>query len=201
MLPYQNLDLFRDVTQEPDPAALEDLKTKLVQGLSMAEGARNEDLARHYICLRAGQESQAKIKSFRLFPADDFRVEVPALRTAADRFLEHTPDRLILYHDPQDKSHLVPGARRAELQVSLDVLELLAQIRDGFVPSPNDIRGFFINLVIFKNALSHLPYRRALLTRDDQTFYELAFQDTTTVVLRRSEEGLVPSSSGSLRNE
>jgi hypothetical protein len=72
-------------------------------------------------------------------------------------------------------------------------MELLAQIRDGFVPSPNDIRGFFINLVIFKNALSHLPYRRALLTRDDQTFYELALQDTATVVLRRADEALAPS--------
>ena len=36
--------------------------------------------------------------------------------------------------------------------------------------------GYYINLVIFKNALAHLPYRRALLTRDDKTFYELAMQ-------------------------
>ncbi len=188
MLPYRNLTRFRDATQEKEDLA--ELKTLLVQGVSMAEGARNEHLAQCYICLRAGQEPKAKIKSFRLFPASDFGVEVPPLRTAGARYLEHTPDRLILYHDPQDKSHLLPGARRAELHVSLDVLELLAQIRDGFVPSPNDIRGYFINLIIFKNALTHLPYRRVLLTRDDQTFYELALQDVATAVLRRAEEGL-----------
>ena len=194
MLPYRNLALFRKVTQEPDQAMLKELKAMLVQSLSLAEGARNEDLARRYICLRAGQEPQAKIKSFRLFPADDFQAEVPPLGAAAGRFLEHTPDRLILYHAPQDESHRVPGARRAELQVSLDVLELLVQIRDGFVPSPNDIRGYFINLVIFKNVLGHLPYRRALLTRDDQTFYELALRDVATAVLRRAEEGLILNS-------
>lgn len=196
MLPYRNLARFRQATQgNADPSAessgqrLAELKTLLVQGLSMAEGARNEDLAQRYICLRAGQEPKAKIKSFRLFPADDFRVEVPPLRPAAGRYLEHTPDRLVLYHAPQDESFRLPGARRAELHVSLDVLELLAQIRDGFVPSPNDIRGYFINLVMFKNALAHLPYRRALLTRDDQTFFELALEGTATAVLRRVEAG------------
>jgi len=188
MLPYRNLQRFREATQGKDD--LGKLKTDLVRGLSIAEGTHNEALARRYICLRAGQESKAKIKSFRLFPGSDFRLEVPPPRTAANRYLEHTPDRLILYHAPQDAAYHVSGARRAELPVSLDVLELLTQIGDGFVPSPNDIRGFFINLIIFKNALSHLPYRRALLTRDDQTFYELTLQDIATVVLRRTEEGL-----------
>jgi len=188
MLPYRNLERFRDATQ--GNGDLSELKTMLVQGLSMAEEARNEDLARRYICLRAGQEPKARIKSFRLFPAADFQVEVPLVRTAASRYLEYTPDRLILYHAPQDDAHRLPGAHRAELHISLDVLELLAQIRDGFVPSPNDIRGFFINLIIFKNALTHLPYRRVLLTRDDQTFFELALQDVDVAVLRRVEEGL-----------
>lgn len=198
MLPYRNLPRFREATQGNED--LSGLKMDLIQGLSMAEGARNEALARRYICLRAGQESKAKIKSFRLFPASDFRVEVPPPRAPANRYLEHTPDRLVLYHAPQDDSHRVPGARRAELQISLDVLELLAQIRDGFVPSPNDVRGFFINLIIFKNALGHLPYRRALLTRDDESFYELALQDTATAVLRRAKDDLSLSSNEGLVN-
>lgn len=189
MLPYRNLERFRRATQQSEN--LEELKLDLIQGLSVAEGARNVEMARRYVFLRAGQEVKARIKSFRLFPASDFEIEVPQGQMAADRYLERTPDQLILYHAPQEDAQRLLGARRAELHVSLDVMELLSQIREGFVPSPNDIRGFFINLVIFKNALAHLPYHQVLLTRDDQTFYELALQDTDTAVLHRVEESLV----------
>ena len=96
----------------------------------MAEGARNQELASAIICLRAGQEAKAKIKSFRLFPAEDFRIDVPSMRLAAGLYLEYAPDRLLLYHDPQDAAHRLRSARPAELSVSLDVLELLAQVRD-----------------------------------------------------------------------
>lgn len=188
MLPYHNLSAFQAATQ--GSGDLEQVKVALIQGLSTVEGARNEQLARRYICLRAGREPKGKIKSFRLFPASDFRLEIPPVRSAAGLYLEYTPDRLILYHAPLNDAHQLPGARRAELHVSLDVLELLAEIRQGFVPSPNDIQGFFINLIIFKNALAHLPYRSVLLTRDDQSFYELALDGIDTAVLRRVEEGL-----------
>ena len=42
--------------------------------------------------------------------------------------------------------------------------------------------------MIFKNALGHLPYRQALLTRDDQTFYELVLEQSAVTTLRRAEE-------------
>ena len=186
MFPYRHLRTFRDAIAGQEN--LETLKTTLIRGLSAVEGARNDDLAQRYVCVRAGQEPKAKIKSFRLFPATDFRAEIARDETAGSRYVEYTPDRLLLYHDPQDQSHRIRGARRAELHVSLDVLELLAEIREGFVPSPNDIQGYFINLVIFKNALAHLPYRQVLLTRDDQTFYELILEKNAVARLRRFEK-------------
>ena len=189
MLPYRHLERFQQALG--NSSQREALKTDLIQGISMAEGARNQELASRFICLRAGQEAKAKIKSFRLFPAEDFRIAVPPVRLATGPYLEYAPDRLLLYHDPQDAAHRLRSARPAELSVSLDVLELLAQVQAGFVPSPNDISGYYINLVIFKNALAHLPYRHALLTRDDKTFYELVMQDTATVILRRAEEGVL----------
>ena len=79
-------------------------------------------------------------KSFRLFPLRLSGGSRPG-ETAGSRYLEYTPDRLILYHSPQDQSHRIRGTRRAELQISLDVLELLAGIHEGSVPSPDDIRG------------------------------------------------------------
>jgi hypothetical protein len=94
----------------------------------------------------------------------------------------------MFYHEPRDANERVTGARRAELIVSLDLLELLAQIQSGFTPSPDDISGFFINLVIFKHALAHLPYRKVLLTRDNKQFYELTQDDAAVITLRRREE-------------
>ena len=180
MLPYQNLSRFRQVTQSPT-ADLDDLKQMLVHGISLAEGARHPQLAQQFVCLRAGQPTKATIKSFRLFPVTDFKIKVPG--TQGDHYLEYTPDRILFYHDPQDADQRIEGARRAELVVSLDVLELLAQIREGFTPSPDDIEGFFINLIMFKNALAHLPYRQVLLTRDDVQFYELVLKDNAVVTL------------------
>ena len=77
------------------------------------------------------------------------------------------------------------SARAAELVLSLDLYELLYQIRNGFVPSPNDVEGFFLNLVIFKNALSHLPFRRVLLTQDDQKFFEVIKNEDATINMHK----------------
>jgi hypothetical protein len=182
MLPYKNLAEFRQVTQSPE-ADQEWLKVRLVQGISLAEGAYHQELAQRFVCLRAGQTTKATIKSFRLFPYSDFRLQVP--RARGGHYLEYTPDQIIFYHAPQQTgSQAVAQGRRAELVISLDLLELLTQIREGFTPSLDDIQGFFINFVVFKNALAHLPYRQVVLTRDDRQFYELSLGDRAVVSLR-----------------
>lgn len=189
MLPYQQLDTFRTVIQT-DPNTDEkwaNLKGILVTGISNAEGARNPELANANICLRASQMSKVKVKSFRLFPAADFKLRLPHLLSGQDRYLEYTPDQLIFYHDPEDPSNRVTSARNAELVVSLDLLELLYQVTNGFIPSPDDMSGVFVNLTIFKNALAHLQYKRVLLTRDDLQFFELGFKDVGIVQLERLE--------------
>ncbi|NJK54050.1 MAG: hypothetical protein HC936_17050 [Leptolyngbyaceae cyanobacterium SU_3_3] len=34
--------------------------------------------------------------------------------------------------------------------------------------------GLFVNLVIFRNALLHLPYTSVLVTEDDEHFYQIS---------------------------
>lgn len=182
MLPYRNLEDFRSISQT-GLGDLEKLKRTLARGFSTLEGARHPTLVERHICVRAGQPTRAKIKSFRLFPLEDFKIQLPDF--PGRRFLEHTPDHILFYHDPAGPDGRLAGARRAELVVSLDLLELLSQVQEGYTPSPDDQRGIFINLLVFKNALTHLPYRRALLTRDDQQYYELKRMDAASVVLRR----------------
>lgn len=108
---------------------------------------------------------------------------VPLARS--HQHLEYTPDRIIFYHSPQDNNMRLKSARAAELILSLDLYELLYQIRNGFVPSPNDVEGFFLNLVIFKNALSHLPFNRVLLTPDDQKFFEVIKNEDATINIQK----------------
>lgn len=182
MLPYQHLERFLQVTRHPD-ADQTDLKHLLAAGISLAKGARDSTIAQHDIWLRAGASSGATIHSFRLFPVADFQVQIPTIGTRT--YLEYTPALVSFFHAPQDPGERVASARRAELLVSLDLLELLAQIREGFTPSLDDISGFFINLVIFKHALTHLPYRRVLLTRDNKQFYELTREDPATIRLQK----------------
>lgn len=143
----------------------------------MAEGARNQELARRFVFLRAGQTSKVKIKSFRLFPQEDFTVHIPDGRR--ELYIEYTPDQIVFSYAASG----VPNSR-AELLISLDLLELLVQVRDGFTPSLDDVQGFFINLLVFKNALEHLPYRRAVLTRDNHQFYEVQLDDRAVITLQ-----------------
>ena len=76
------------------------------------------------------------------------------------------------------------ASQKATLTVSLDLLELLEEINGGYIPSPDDISGIFINLLTFKNALAHLPYTRVLLTRDDKRYYELTQLDQARLRLQ-----------------
>jgi len=189
MLPYQTFFEFKQLTEADGQDQYDVLRDMLVEGISLAEGARNPELSKEYICLQAGQQNKGTLKSFRLFPRQDFQIMVPLIRS--HKHLEYTPDRIIFYHSPQDKNMRLRSARAAELVLSLDLYELLYQIRNGFVPSPNDVEGFFLNLVIFKNALSHLPFRRVLLTPDDQIFYEVIKNEDATINMHRWTENRI----------
>lgn len=180
MLPYRQLEAFQQATRDVGQA--EALKPTLARGLSRAEGAANLDMAARHVCLRAGRTDKARVRSFRLFPIDDFGLSLPA--NPNGHFLEYAPDQLLFRHQPSDPSQHLVGARPAELVVSLDVLELLTLVADGSLPSPDDAGGVFVNLTIFKNALAHLPYRRALLTRDNRRFYEVTLVGPNRARLR-----------------
>lgn len=184
MLPYQQLTTFRRATRG-DAEVLEQTRLLLIEAISRAEGAQDPTLARTAICLRSGQGS-GRLKSFRLFPADDFQLSVPTPR--GGRYVEYAADRLLLTHRPRNPEDTLAGSRPAELIVSLDLLDLLAQIREGFTPSTDALSGFFINLVIFKNVLAHLPYRRLLLTRDDGQYYEVVQTSVANIALRKLDE-------------
>jgi len=181
MLPYRHLDDFKKATQEQEqePAAL---MGRVANGFSFVEGARSRDLAEGFVCIRAGQNIKARVRSFRLFPLADFTIQIPSFQ--ASRYLEYTNHHFTFVHAPAGGRLIVPGSQKAALTISLDLLELLEEINGGYIPSPDDISGIFINLLTFKNSLAHLPYTRVLLTRDDKNYYELTQLDQARLRLQ-----------------
>jgi len=186
MLPYQHLITFQSVLRNDHDE--QETRAMLAQGLSTLEGAHSRELTRANIFLRAGREQKVRVKSFRLFPVAEFCLMLPRARATSRRYLEYLPDRFRLVHTPADGKR-ISGARAAELVVTLDVWELLVRVSDGYLPSFYDLGGHYLNLVIFKNALTHLHYRRALLTRDDRTFFEVRQEALGRVSLQRYQEG------------
>ena len=147
MLPYRHLKDFKQAAENQNP---KDLMRKVARGFSFVEGARSQGLTEGFICIRAGQNVKARIRSFRLFPLADFNIQIPPFQD--DHYLEYTNHHFTFVHDPVASNQSIKKSRKADLTVSLDLLELLEEINGGYIPSPDDISGIFINLLTFKNA-------------------------------------------------
>jgi hypothetical protein len=166
MLPYTSVRMLEAVInaandEERDQACLE-LRNRVVEAVSVAEGVRNARLRRNYLALRVSRVKDAAIRSYRLFPKDDFRIEIS--RPADQDFLEFAPDAVEL--------RSVDGP--ACLRISLDLLEMLELIRHGYRPTAADLQGLFVNLLIVRNELAATTFDRVLLSADDELFFEVS---------------------------
>jgi serine/threonine protein kinase len=166
MLPYTSVALLEAVinatTDEDRDRACLDVRDRVVEAVSVAEGVRNPKLRRNYLALKVSRVKDAAIRSYRLFPKDHFRIEVT--RPAHEDFLEFAPDAV----------ELVAVNGPARLRISLDLLEMMELIRHGYRPTANDLQGLFVNLLIFRNELIATTFDRVLLSADDEQFYEVS---------------------------
>lgn len=172
-LPYDEIDYFRSLLNEG--AELDKIKTLLSRAISLSEGCKNQELNTQNICLMASNSKDPRCYAFRLFPMDDFEITITKLKGLSG-FLEHSPDSFVLRHKIYNN---------VELEVTLDLFELLSHINKGFNPSLNDVKGRFIELIIFKNALLHLPYRKVLITEDHLNFYRIEADESNKLLLSK----------------
>lgn len=163
MLPYARFIEFLNLMQNRDPAKLDRVRNELIHAISLSEGIYNVEMGQDYLCLRASQEPKATIKSFRRFQKEHFLCRVHDIRELG-RYVEHIPAVLVLDYEP------VEGIR---MEVNLDLYEMLYRISQGYTPSLNELRGSYINLLIFKRQLASTDYDEVLLTEDEQTFYRV----------------------------
>jgi hypothetical protein len=169
MVPYRSAALLEGIVNpqnsEDARAAANELRDKVVDAISLSEGLRNSELRSQYLALKITRVNDARIRSYRLFPKDSFAVHVDQAPGLVD-YIEFAPDAVEIVAEG--------GEGIARLRVSLDLLEMLDLIGSGYRPTPTELQGLFVNLLIFRNELLTTTFEEVLVTTDDRDFYRIA---------------------------
>ena len=64
---------------------------------------------------------------------------------------------------------------------------MLYFIQQGFSPSLNDIRGKYIELIIFKNLLENLTYNEVIITKDNIDLFKIYKGDHSRLYIEPME--------------
>ncbi|WP_313386008.1 methylation-associated defense system protein kinase MAD6 [Chishuiella sp.] len=160
-LPYKSIFDFVSILSQS--TIEETTKEVISRAVSLNEGCDNESLDKENLILASTDIKDVRGKSFKMFPLDDFELIVNRTDHLI-KYLEYEPDSLIFRHKMN---------KHIELAISLDLYEMLYFIKKGFSPSLNDLRGKFIELIVFKNLLENLNYDEIVVTPDNRLFYSI----------------------------
>ncbi|AEA44937.1 methylation-associated defense system protein kinase MAD6 [Fluviicola taffensis] len=161
-LPYHSVYRFVDVLKQGDKGDL--TKSSISRAISLNEGCDNPGIDQKYLVLSSSEIIDPISKSFRLFDLTSFELFVNRTDHLV-KYLEYEPDSLTFRH--KEEKHI-------KLTISLDLYEMLYFIQRGFTPSLNDLRGRFIELLIFKNLLENLYYSEVVVTKDNFEFFRIS---------------------------
>ncbi|MBK8518426.1 MAG: protein kinase [Saprospiraceae bacterium] len=175
-LPYHSVFKFVQVLSKGD---LENkIKTSISRAISINEGCDHPAIDQKYLVLSSTEVKDPFSNSFRLFALDDFELFVSRTDHLV-RYLEYEPDSLIFRH--KEQNHI-------KLTISLDLYEMLYFIQQGFSPSLNDLRGKFIEMIIFKNMLENLNYHEVVLSsKDNLKFYSINRNERNQLIIQTME--------------
>jgi serine/threonine protein kinase len=160
-LPYKSIFDFVSILSQ---CTIEETTKQIIsRAVSLNEGCDNDSLDKEHLILASTDVKDVRGKSFKMFPLEDFELIVNRTDHLI-KYLEYEPDSLIFRH--KINKHI-------ELAISLDLYEMLYFIKKGFSPSLNDLRGKFIELIVFKNLLENLNYDEIVVTPDNRMFYSI----------------------------
>jgi len=162
MLPYKAADELLAVVRghrKPDG-----LLESLLVAINRGEGLTRPERIGNNLALEVRRVDGGSVRSYRLYPRERFSMSL-ADQASRSRFVEHMPAGIVLRY--QDKG------LDAELLVSLDVYEMLQRLNDGYRPSVEEQRGYYLSLAVFKNLLGSAPYQEVLLTTTCRDFYRV----------------------------
>jgi len=170
-IPYQSMFRFVHLLRLGDTDEL--TKKALSRAISLNEGCDNIAIDSKYLILGSTEIKDSISKSFRLFDLSDFELEINKTEHLT-KFLEYNSDSLLFRHKKE---------KHIRLTISLDLYEMLYFIQKGFNPSLNDIRGKFIELIIFKNLLQNLNYKEVIVTRDNTEYFKVSVKKDHILLL------------------
>lgn len=181
LLPYKTADeLLAVVRGERGP---DRLLEPLLVAINRGEGLTRPERIGNNLALEVRRVEGGSVRSYRVYPRERFSLSL-ADQASRSRFVEHMPTGLVLrYHDP--------AGLDAEMLVSLDVYEMLHRLNDGYRPSVEEERGYYLSLAVFKNLLGSAPYQEVLLSTSGHDFYRVARQPDGRLEMTRAREGAV----------
>lgn len=170
-LPYHSVFKFLQLLH--DKSTGKETIQSISRAIALNEGCDNTNIDQNSLVLAATEVTDPFSKSFRLFNLNDFELKVNNTEHLV-KYLEYEPDSFMFKHKRQP--HI-------KLTISLDLYEMLYFIQQGFSPSLNDIRGKFVELIIFKNLLKNLNYNEVVVTRDDADYFSIKKDNQNRIVI------------------
>jgi len=174
-LPYNSVFKFVNVLSTGDKGDF--TKSSISRAISLNEGCDNRVIDKEYLILSSSEIKDPFSKSFRLFHLTEFELFVNRTDHLV-KYLEYEPDSLTFRHKKE---------KHIKLVITLDLYEMLYFIQQGFSPSLNDIRGKYIELIIFKNLLENLTYNEVIVTKDNIEFYRIMKSDYNQLLISPME--------------
>lgn len=174
-LPYHSVFKFVKVLTKGDEGT--NTKASISRAISLNEGCDNPGIDKDHLVLASTDIRDPYSKSFRLFDLNDFELFVN-ITDHLVKYLEYEPDSLTFRHKTE---------KHIKLTISLDLYEMLYFIQQGFSPSLNDLRGKFIELIIFKNLLENLTYKEVVVTSDNLEFYRISKDEQSRLYIEPME--------------
>lgn len=174
-LPYHSVFKFVKVLADGDKDNY--TKASISRAISLNEGCDNPAIDKGYLVLSSSEIKDPFSKSFRLFSLEDFELFVNRTDHLV-KYLEYEPDSLTFRHKTE---------KHIKLTISLDLYEMLYFIQQGFSPSLNDLRGKFVELIIFKNLLENLSYNEVIVTKDNHEFFRISKDEQCRLFIQPME--------------
>ncbi len=166
MLPYRYFEDFHTlIKQEVDATSKVQL---LLQAINRGEGLLDPARLGTSLALRVRRVEKGTIQSYRLFDGNAFSLSQRATGEST-RFIEYLSQAIYINYRPATEQ-----GHTAELRINLDIYEMLMRLNDGYRPSPEELQGFYLSLMIFKNVLSSAPYQEVMLTETGHDFFKIS---------------------------
>lgn len=155
LLPYKSYEKYNKLFKEEN---WEQELSTILRAISYLDGIRNP--FENTLCFRDSKWRSETLVSMRVFPTDQFELRTNMMDVAS-QYIEVGQDTIRLVYK---------GSDRIKLDITLDIYEMLMKVLSGYIPSSQEMKGPFMNIMIFKRQLLSQRYEEIMLVQQEQVF-------------------------------